>query len=160
MHPIPTKFNNPSKEKTPKTKPSNLLVRHARLQVIVLAIRILKAVLALLHVLGLVASQPLNREVDQAVGAGTRVIAGALPPHGTAKTGVLDVVDLLARDLRRVVGNHGAGCWVVGPGRDGLRVLEDLGAGLGECLWILLVSVVRLSISMRVISLCPGEGSD
>jgi hypothetical protein len=158
MHPFQPRSNNSSKKKNAQTVPSNLLIRHARLQVVILAIRILEAVLALLHMLALVASQPLNREVDQAVAAGTRVIAGALPPHGATKTGVLDVVDLLARDLRRVVGDHGAGCWVVGPGRDGLRVVEDLGAGLGERLWILLVDVVGLSILMRVIGSCPGEG--
>jgi hypothetical protein len=82
----------------------------------------------------LVATKALNSDVDQAVAADPWVVARALPPHGTAKAGVLDVVDLLARDLRRVVGDHGAGCWVVGPGRDGLRVVEDLGAGLGESL--------------------------
>jgi hypothetical protein len=139
---------------------SDLLIGHARLQVVILAIRILEAVLALLHMLALVASQPLNREVDQAVAAGTRVIAGALPPHGATKSGVLDVVDLLARDLRRIVGDHGARCWVVGPGRDGLRVVEDLGAGLGERLEMLLVGVFGRSILMRVMDSCPGEGSD
>ena len=127
-----TKFNNP--KKNAQTNPSNLLVRHARLQVVILAIRVLEAVLALLHMLALVPTQSLDRDVDQAVAAVPWVVAGALPPHGTTKTRVLDVVDLLTRDLRRVVGDHGAGCWVVGPGCYGLRVVEDLSAGLGESL--------------------------
>jgi hypothetical protein len=84
--------------------------------------------------LGLIPTQSLDCDVDQAITAGTRVIARALPPHGTTKAGVLDVVDLLARDLRRVVRDHGAGCWIVGPGCDGLGVVEDLGAGFGESL--------------------------
>lgn len=127
-------------------KPYNLLVRHAGLQVVILAERILEAVLAPLHMLTLVSTQPLNRDVDQAVGAGTWVIAGTLPPHGTTKTSILDVVDLLTRDLRRVVGDHGAGCWVVGPRCDGLRVVEDLGASFGKSLGSL-------------VSRCSGTGN-
>jgi hypothetical protein len=63
------------------------------------------------------------------------MIARQFPPHRTAESGVLDVLDFLASDLRVVVRDHGAGCGVVGPGCYCLRVVEDLGVGLGEGLW-------------------------
>ena len=159
MHPIYPSSTTHQKRPN-QTKPYHLLVPHTRLEIVILAVRVLKAVLALLHMLGLIPTQSLYRDVDQTVAAGTRVVAGALPPHGTTETGVLDVVDLLTRDLRRVVRDHGAGCWVVGPGCDSLRVVEDLGAGFGESLGMLSVDVIVLSISMRVMRFCPQGSSD
>lgn len=124
-----------------------LLIRHAGLQVIILTLRVLQAILALLHVLPLVSAQSLHRDVDQAVRAGTGVVARELPPHGAAEASVLDVIDLLARDLRIVVRDHGAGCGVVGPGRDGLVIVVDLGVGLGEGLEVsLLVGVNKMVV--------------
>jgi len=143
-----------------QTDPHNLLVRHTRPQVVILTGGILETVLTLLHVLASVPTQTLHREIDQALATVARVVAGTLPPHGTTKTGVLDVLDLLARNLRRVVGDHGARCWVVGPGRDGLGVFVDLGASFGESLEISLADAIILSISTRVINDCPQEGSD
>jgi len=85
-----------------ETKPG-LLVRHTGLQVIILALRVLQAVLTRLHVLALVATQSLHCDVDQAIRGRCWLVTGKLPPHSTTEGGVLDILDLLARHLRRVV---------------------------------------------------------
>lgn len=54
---------------------TSLLIGHARLQVVVLTLWVLQAVLALLHVLALVPTQPLHRDVDQAISARAWVVA-------------------------------------------------------------------------------------
>lgn len=112
----------PCLEKKKKTH-RHLLIRHPAPEVIILALRILQAILAPLHMLPLIAPQTLNGNIDQAIRAVARVIARSLPPHGAAQADVLDVLDFLAGDLRVVVGDHGAGGGVVGPGGDCLGVV-------------------------------------
>lgn len=113
-------------------QPPALLVRHARLQVVILTLGVLEAVLALLHVLALIPTKSLDGDVDQAIAAAAWVIARTLPPHGATQADMLDVVDLLACHLWRIVRDHGTRRWVVRPGRDGLRIVKHLGAWLGQ----------------------------
>jgi hypothetical protein len=123
---------------TPASPPfptSILLIRHPRLQIIILTQRVLQTILALLHMPRLIPAQALHGKIDQTLRTVAWMIARQFPPHGTAKAGVLDVLDFLAGDLRVVVRDHGAGGGVIGPGCYCLRVVEDLGVGLGEGLW-------------------------
>jgi hypothetical protein len=109
-----------------------LLINHPRLQIIILTQRVLQAILALLHMPRFIPAQALHSKIHQTLRTVTGVVTRQFPPHCTAETGVLDVLDFLARDLRVVVRDHGAGGGVVGPGCYCLRVVEDLGVGLGE----------------------------
>jgi len=124
-----------------KTEP-RLLIRHTRLQVVVLAERVLQTVRALLHVLAPKPTESLRRDVDQTIRAVCWFVTRSLPPHSTTKMSVLDVVDFLGYYLWRVVGDHGAGSRIVTPRCDGLSVVEDRGVGLGKDLLVVLLVFV------------------
>jgi hypothetical protein len=79
------------------------LIRHPRLQIIILTQRVLQTILTLLHMPLLIPSQPRHSKINQALRTITGMIARQFPPHRTAETGVLDIFDFLARDLRVVV---------------------------------------------------------
>lgn len=87
---------------------------HALPQVVVLALRVVEAVLRPLHVLPFVSSEPLHSQIDQTVAS--RLVAAALPPHCASQVSRLDIVDFCHGVLGIVVGHHCLGLGVVAPG--------------------------------------------
>jgi len=96
------------------TYPSSpLLVRKLVPEVVVLAMRILQAIVQFLHMLAPIASHTIDNQSNDTSLSDS--ISTALPPHGAAQPSLLDVVYFCCRGGWVVVGNHYAGRGIIAP---------------------------------------------
>jgi hypothetical protein len=110
----------------PAPRPS--LPSHPTPHILIFTPRVLQTILLPLHIPPLKPTQPINNDSNQTTLMVDGMVSRALPPHRPTQPHALDILDLLRRDLRRIIRDHDLCVGIVGPGGDGLGVVVHLGA--------------------------------